>query len=128
MDTTHKRRPTLCNMDICQISLSTAIILFTVPEHMGYTDTYLWNQPGSDFYHASHCVIICIEERIVMRTTLDLPSSLVEEAMELTHIKTKTELIKTALRNMVQQEKIHELKDYFGKVNLDINLDVLRDR
>jgi len=63
-----------------------------------------------------------------MRTTLDLPSSLIEEAMNLTHIKTKTELIKTALRNMVQQEKIHELKDYFGKVNLDIDLDVLRDR
>ncbi|RKX84002.1 MAG: type II toxin-antitoxin system VapB family antitoxin [Spirochaetes bacterium] len=63
-----------------------------------------------------------------MRTTLDLPSSLIEEAMELTHIKTKTELIKTALRNMVQQEKINELKDYFGKVDLDIDLDMLRDR
>ncbi len=63
-----------------------------------------------------------------MRTTLDLPSSLIEEAMELTHIKTKTELIKTALRNMVQQEKINELKDYFGKVDLDIDLEMLRDR
>ncbi len=63
-----------------------------------------------------------------MRTTLDLPSSLIEEAMELTHIKTKTELIKTALRNMVQQEKINELKYYFGKVDLDIDLDMLRDR
>ncbi len=63
-----------------------------------------------------------------MRTTLDLPSSLIEEAMELTHIKTKTELIKTALRNLVQQEKINGLKDYFGKVNMDIDLDMLRDR
>ncbi|RKX84301.1 MAG: type II toxin-antitoxin system VapB family antitoxin [Spirochaetes bacterium] len=63
-----------------------------------------------------------------MRTTLDLPSSMIEEAMELTHIKTKTELIKTAIRNLVQQEKILELKNYFGKVNLEIDLDVLRDR
>ena len=63
-----------------------------------------------------------------MRTTLDLPAALINEAMELTHIKTKTELIRTALKNLIRQEKTRELKKYFGKVDLDIDMDVLRDR
>ena len=63
-----------------------------------------------------------------MRTTLDLPESLLIEAMALTRIQTKTEVIKTALKNLIQKEKIQELKSYFGKVDLDINLDELRNR
>ena len=39
-----------------------------------------------------------------MRTTLDLPETLIEEAMALTHIQTKTDLIKTALMNLIQKE------------------------
>lgn len=63
-----------------------------------------------------------------MRTTLDLPESLMEEAMALTHIQTKTDLIKTALLNLIQKEKIKNLKNYFGKVKLDLDLDALRKR
>ncbi len=63
-----------------------------------------------------------------MRTTLDLPESLIEEAMAVTHISTKTDLIKTALKNLIQKEKIKELKNYFGKIDLGINIEVLRDR
>lgn len=63
-----------------------------------------------------------------MRTTLDLPDALLEEAMAITHIKTKTDLIKTALLNLIQKEKIKGLKNYFGKVELDLDLDVSRKR
>ncbi len=63
-----------------------------------------------------------------MRTTLDLPESLIEEAMAVTHISTKTDLIKTALKNLIQKEKIKEIKNYFGKIDLGINIDALRDR
>jgi hypothetical protein len=63
-----------------------------------------------------------------MRTTLDLPEALIDEAMALTHIQTKTDLIKTALQNLIQKEKIKDLKRYFGKVDLDIDLNVLRNR
>ena len=63
-----------------------------------------------------------------MRTTLDLPEALLEEAMALTHIQTKTDVIKTALQNLIQKEKIRVLKNYFGKIDLDIDLDTLRDR
>jgi AbrB family looped-hinge helix DNA binding protein len=41
-----------------------------------------------------------------MRTTLDLPESLISEAMAVTNIKTKTELIKIALYNLIQKEKM----------------------
>lgn len=63
-----------------------------------------------------------------MRTTIDLPEALVEEALALTHIKTKTALIKTALENLIQSEKIKGIKQYFGKVQLDVDLDRLRRR
>ncbi len=63
-----------------------------------------------------------------MRTTLDLPETLIDEAMALTHIQTKTDLIKTALINLIQKEKIKDIKKYYGKIDLDIDLNVLRNR
>jgi hypothetical protein len=63
-----------------------------------------------------------------MRTTLELPDALVDEAMTLTRISTKTGLIKYALENVIQREKIRELANCFGKINLDIDLDKLRKR
>ena len=63
-----------------------------------------------------------------MRTTLDLPEALLKEAMALTQSQTKTEVIKLALGNLIQKEKIKELKSYFGKMDLEIDLDELRNR
>ena len=63
-----------------------------------------------------------------MRTTLDLPDTLVKEAMSITKIPTKTGLIKFALENIIQCEKIKNLTGYFGKLNLEIDLDKLRNR
>jgi hypothetical protein len=69
-----------------------------------------------------------MHKRYYMRTTLDLPESLINEAMALTHISTKTDLIKTALQNLIQREKIKDIKQYYGKIDLNIDLDVLRNR
>jgi Arc/MetJ family transcription regulator len=63
-----------------------------------------------------------------MRTTLNLPEDLIEEAMNVTQSRTKTDVITLALRNLVRQQKLAELKDYFGKVDLDVDLDSLRKR
>ena len=63
-----------------------------------------------------------------MRTTLEIPDTLVQEAMNLTKIPTKTELIKFALENIIKQKKIGDLTNYFGKVNLEMDLDKLRSR
>lgn len=63
-----------------------------------------------------------------MRTTLDLPESLVSEAMKVSNSKTKTSVIIQALQELVQKSKIAPIKNYKGKLNLSINLDELRNR
>jgi Arc/MetJ family transcription regulator len=63
-----------------------------------------------------------------MQMTIDLPIELINEAMSITHISEKKDLITIALKNLIQQEKIKDIKKYFGKVDLDIDLDTLRDR
>ncbi len=63
-----------------------------------------------------------------MRTTLDLPETLVKEAMSISKLKTKTALIITALEDLIRKKKIEGIKNYKGKINLDIDLEILRDR
>ncbi|MEJ2426374.1 MAG: type II toxin-antitoxin system VapB family antitoxin [Candidatus Thiodiazotropha sp.] len=63
-----------------------------------------------------------------MRTTLDLPENLLNEAMKVSHIDTKTAVIVRALEELVRKSKISELKKYRGKIDLDIDLNELRDR
>ena len=63
-----------------------------------------------------------------MRTTLDLPEDLLNEAMKATQIKTKTKVIITALEELIRKSKIAELKEFKGKIDLDIDLDTIRGR
>lgn len=63
-----------------------------------------------------------------MRTTLDLPEALLNEAMKATHTSTKTAVIVRALEELVRKSKIAELKKYKGKIDLDIDLTEIRDR
>jgi len=57
-----------------------------------------------------------------MRTTLDLPENLLNEAMKLTHTETMTAVIVKALEELVRKSKIKDLKKYKGKIDLDIDL------
>ncbi|MCA9433486.1 MAG: type II toxin-antitoxin system VapB family antitoxin [Candidatus Omnitrophica bacterium] len=63
-----------------------------------------------------------------MRTTLDLPEALLDEAMKVSHQKTKTSVIITALEEYVRKHRLQSLKKYKGKVDLDVDLDNLRKR
>jgi len=63
-----------------------------------------------------------------MRTTLDLPDVLMMDAMKASHQKTKTAVIITALQDLVRKNRIHELRQYKGRVNLDLDLNVSRKR
>jgi len=63
-----------------------------------------------------------------MRTTLDIPDNLVNEAMKATHIKTKTKVIITALEQLIRRAQLSELKEFKGKINLDIDLETIRGR
>jgi len=63
-----------------------------------------------------------------MRTTLDLPEELLHKAMSVSHIKTKTQVITLALQELIRKSEIAELKEFKGRIDLDIDLDTLRDR
>jgi Arc/MetJ family transcription regulator len=63
-----------------------------------------------------------------MRTTIDLPDNLVNEAMKMTQIKTKTKVIITALEQLIRREQLSELKEFKGKIDLGIDLETIRGR
>ncbi len=63
-----------------------------------------------------------------MRTTLDLPEDLINEAMKATHINTKTKVIITALEELIRKSKISGLKKFKGKIDLDIDMNATRGR
>lgn len=63
-----------------------------------------------------------------MRTTLDLPEDLLNEAMRTTNTQTKTKVIITALEELIRKSKISELKTFKGKIDLDIDLNTIRGR
>lgn len=63
-----------------------------------------------------------------MRTTLDLPRNLLTEAMKLTQTGTKTGVIVLALEELIRKSKISDLKSYKGKIDLNIDMDEIRDR
>ncbi|OGS34864.1 MAG: hypothetical protein A2293_07055 [Elusimicrobia bacterium RIFOXYB2_FULL_49_7] len=63
-----------------------------------------------------------------MRTTLDLPEKLMHEAMKITNFRTKTNVIIHALEGLIQKNKLSKIKEYKGKLNLNIDLNMLRER
>ncbi len=63
-----------------------------------------------------------------MRTTLDLPANLVKEAMRITRSKTKSEAIRKALEELIKSEKRMQLLTLQGRVDLDIDLDKVRQK
>jgi len=63
-----------------------------------------------------------------MRTTLDLPEELLNKAMRATQIRTKTKVIITALEELIRKNRISEILEYEGRIDLDIDLNRLRKR
>ena len=61
-----------------------------------------------------------------MRTTLDLPDGLIDEAREAIGSASKTETVIHALREVVRRKRLEELKSMFG--TLDIAMDIARSR
>lgn len=59
---------------------------------------------------------------IHMRTTLDLPVDLVEEARAALGFKSKTDTVVLALRELVRRRRLDDLKELLGRVELDIDV------
>jgi Arc/MetJ family transcription regulator len=63
-----------------------------------------------------------------MRTTLDLPIDLVNEARAALGFKSKTDTVVLALRELVRRRRVDDLKDLLGRVDLEIDLSKSRRR
>jgi Arc/MetJ family transcription regulator len=63
-----------------------------------------------------------------MRTTLDLPAPLLDEAQRLLGFKSKTDTVVLSLTELVRHRRIDELKSLAGHVDLGIDLGRSRRR
>lgn len=63
-----------------------------------------------------------------MRTTLDIPEALLEEARSLLGFKSKTDTVVLSLQELIRRRRIEELKTLFGKVDLEIDIASSRRR
>ena len=63
-----------------------------------------------------------------MRTTLDLPDALVDEARRALGFKSKTDTVVLALRELVRRRRLDDLKTLMGRVRLDVDLPRSRRR
>lgn len=63
-----------------------------------------------------------------MKTSIDLPEELIDEAMRISGSKSKIEAIKRALKEMIERERRLKLLNFKGKVDLEIDLDSSRNR
>lgn len=63
-----------------------------------------------------------------MRTTLDVPADLLDEARTALGFKSKTDTVVLALRELVRRRRLDELKALMGRVHLEIDVPASRRR
>jgi Arc/MetJ family transcription regulator len=63
-----------------------------------------------------------------MRTTLDIPEELIDEARSILGFKSKTDTVVLALRELIRRRRIEELKALLGSVELEIDIPASRRR
>ena len=56
-----------------------------------------------------------------MRTTLDLPEELVEQARSAVGFKSKTDTVIFALREVVRRRRIDDLKELMGRIRFEFD-------
>lgn len=63
-----------------------------------------------------------------MRTTLDIPDALLEEARRLLGFRSETETVVLSLQELIRRKRIEELKAMMGSIKLEIDLPESRRR
>lgn len=63
-----------------------------------------------------------------MRTTLNVPEDLMEEALRITRFRSKTDVVIYSLKELIRRKRLEELKDLKGKVDIEIDLKRSRRR
>ncbi|HBY57287.1 MAG TPA: DUF2191 domain-containing protein [Candidatus Atribacteria bacterium] len=62
-----------------------------------------------------------------MRTTIDIDKKLLEEALKISKIRTKKELINLTLKEYIRRIRLKNLKNRLGNYDLAIDLDDLKE-
>ncbi len=57
-----------------------------------------------------------------MRTTVDLPEKLMEEAQRVSGTKTRTSTLILALQRLIDTKRVDDLRSLRGRLKLDIDL------
>ena len=65
---------------------------------------------------------------MTMRTTLDIPKRLLDEARRLLAVKSSTDAVILSLRELIRRRRIGELKRLMGSVQLDFDVRSSRRR
>ncbi len=63
-----------------------------------------------------------------MKTTVILPDEIMDEAMKLSHMKSKTALLIASLQAFIRDIRIRKLLELKGKIPLEVDIDTLRER
>jgi Arc/MetJ family transcription regulator len=63
-----------------------------------------------------------------MRTTIEIPSNLLSKVQDILQTSSKTETVTKALEEVIRSHQRKQLLTFKGKVDLNIDLDALRDR
>jgi len=58
----------------------------------------------------------------LMRTTLDIPEALIEEARRLLGFKSKTDTVILSLQELIRRRRLEELKNLMGSIRLELDL------
>ena len=61
-----------------------------------------------------------------MRTTLNVPEDLLEEALRITRFRSKTDVVIYSLKELIRRKRLEELKELKG--NVDVQIDLKRSR
>lgn len=65
---------------------------------------------------------------VSMRTTLDLPEGLIEEARDAVGFKSKTDTVTFALRELVRRSKVQDLKKLMTTLKYDFDPTLIREK
>ena len=63
-----------------------------------------------------------------MRTTLDLPSGLIDEARDAIGFKSKTDTVVFALKEIIRRKRKDELKDWLTKMEFEFDPSDIRKK
>lgn len=63
-----------------------------------------------------------------MRTTMDIPAELILDAMNASGAKTKTETIILGLKELLRHERMRSIRNFRGKVDIDVDMNTSRGR